>query len=100
MIDIPTDLSNYALFVLIVGAVQPVVFNFLINSKWTSRVKALAALGYSAVTGALTAYFADAFNGLGIVTTILLVAVISITTYRGFWKDVTPKLQEKTDLPK
>jgi ABC-type transport system involved in cytochrome c biogenesis permease subunit len=93
---LPPEMSNAALFAIIVGFIQPLVLQFILNSKWSASTQALAAFVFSILTGSATAYFAGAFTGLGIVTTILLVAVVSIAFYRGFWKQVTPNLKAAT----
>jgi ABC-type transport system involved in cytochrome c biogenesis permease subunit len=93
---LPPEMSNAALFAIIVGFIQPLVLQFLLQSKWSSQVQAIAAFVFSILTGGATAYFAGAFTGLGIITTILLVAVVSIAFYRGFWKQVTPGLKQAT----
>ena len=96
--DIPQGLTDAAMWALIVGFAQPYALQFIIQSGWDKKVQALVALGFSVLTGGVTAWFAGAFTGLGVVSTILVVAVASISFYKGFWKDVTPELKEKTSV--
>lgn len=95
-IDIPQNLSDAAMLAIIVGFLQPLVLQFILQSGWSAKLQALAAFGFSIVTGSATAYFAGAFTGLGVVSSVLLVAVVSISFYQGFWKKVTPGLKSAT----
>lgn len=96
---IPSDLSNAALWAVIVGFVSPVVLNLLLQVSWPKWVQSLAAFVFSGVTGGLTAYFAGAFDNVGsVVTVILLVFVMTISTYQGFWKNITPRLKAATSV--
>jgi hypothetical protein len=99
MLDLPAAVTDAALWAIVVGFIQPIVLQFLLQAKWSARVQALAAFGFSAVTGSATAYFTGAFeNVASIVTVILLVAVVSISSYKGFWKPVAPELKAATSL--
>lgn len=98
IVEIPAELTDATLLAIVIGFFQPLVLDFLIQSTWSSKQKALAAAGFSVVTGTLTALFAGAFTGLSIVTTILLVAVVSISAYKGLWKQVVPGLQKASDI--
>lgn len=92
-IDIPAEMGDAAMWALIVGFISPIVLNFIISALWPSWVKSLIAFGFSAVVGVITALIAGAFQGLSIVSTILLVLVVSITSYQNFWKNVAPNMQ-------
>lgn len=95
-IVLPAGLGDTALLALVVGFFAPVVYNLIIQSGWSSRTQAIAAFLFSAVLGGLTAWVSGAFNGISILTAILLVFVVAITTYQSFWKKVTPNLKEAT----
>lgn len=99
VIDIPAEIGDAALWAIIIGFLQPIVLNFILSAKWTSRVQALAAFGFSAVVGTVTAYFTGAFDGVGITTAILLTAVVSISAYQGFWKKVVPEAKRDIGTP-
>lgn len=82
--------SNLTLWTLIVATVQPwflqlVYTKLTISSTW----KAVASFAFSAITGTLTAYFTGSFTGQGVVTSILIVAAVSITTYKGLVKPIS-----------
>lgn len=98
--DFTTELTNAAMWAMVVGFIQPFVLQFLLQSKWSSAKQSIVALAFSVVTGGLTAYFAGAFVGLEIVSIILLVAVTSISSYKGFWKDTTGQLKSATSADK
>lgn len=98
--DIPSGATDAALFAIIVGFFQPIVLNLILQSGWSNRLQAVVAFLFSILTGALTAFFAGAFTGLGIITTILLVSVVSISSYKGFWQKITPELKSATSVDK
>jgi nucleoside permease NupC len=91
---IPTDMGDAALWAVIVGFVSPIALNFLLKATWSDKTKSLLAFAFSAVVGTVTALIAGAYEGLGIPTTILLTAVVSISAYKGFWKNVSPQRGE------
>lgn len=97
-IILPSGLGDTALLALIVGFIAPVVYNLLIQSGWSARTQSIVAFLFSAVLGGVTALVAGAFNGVGIVTSILIVFVVAISTYQSFWKKVTPNLKEATSI--
>ena len=95
---IPSELSNLALWTAIVSFFAPVVLDLIIQSKWSKRVQSVVAFAASAVIGVVTALFSGSFTGLNIVTAILLSFVVTISAYRGFWKNVAPDLKDRTSL--
>jgi len=97
-IEIPAEMSNLALWTAVVSFFAPAVLDLIIQSRWSKRVQSLAAFAASAVIGVVTAYLSGAFTGVGIVTGVLLAFVVTITAYKGFWKQVTPELKEVTDV--
>jgi len=98
MIEIPAEISNLALWTSIVAFFAPVVLDLIIQSGWTPRVQAIVAFIASAIIGTATAFFSGAFNGVGIVTGILLAFVVTISAYKGFWKPVAPNLKAATSV--
>lgn len=99
-IELPSGLGDTALLALVVGFLAPIVYNLLIQSGWSARMQAIAAFGFSVILGGITAWVAGAFNGVSILTAILIVLVVAISTYRGFWKQVTPNLKDATSVNK
>lgn len=99
-IEIPSEISNLALWTAIVSFFAPVVLDLIIQSGWNQRLQAVVAFVASAIIGVTSAWFSGAFTGVGIVTGILLAFVVTITAYKGFWKQVTPGLKEATSANK
>ncbi len=95
-IEIPAEMSNLALWTAIVSFFAPLALDLIIQSGWSKRVQAIVAFAVSAVIGVVTAFFSGAFTGVGIVTGILLAFVVTITAYKGFWKNVAPDLKSAT----
>lgn len=95
-IEIPSEISNLALWTAIVSFFAPVVLDLILQTGWSKRAQSLIAFAASAVIGVVTAYFSGAFTGVGIVTAILLAFVVTITAYKGFWKNVAPGLKAAT----
>lgn len=93
-------LSDTAMWALIVGAAQPLVLSVIMQSKWSTKVQTLVAFLFSMVTGTGTALFTGQFTGLSIISSILLVAVVSITSYKGFWKPsgTSPAIERATSV--
>lgn len=93
IIELPAGLGDSAMLALIVGFLSPLILNFVVSALWPKWVKSLVALAWSAIVGVATAFLAGAFDGLSIVSTILLVLVVTITSYQNFWKQVAPNMQ-------
>ena len=85
---ITTDMSEAAMWALIVGFLTPIVLKWVVNAEWKPWVKTVVSLVFSAVVGTITALIAGAYEGLGIPATILLTFVVSITAYQNFWSKV------------
>ena len=97
-IEIPQEVSNLALWTSIVAFFAPVALDLILQSRWSKRLQSIVAFLVSAVIGIATAFFSGAFTGVGVVTAILLAFVVTITAYKGFWKNVTPELKDKTSV--
>lgn len=95
-IQIPEGMGDAAMLSLIVGFLSPIVLNFIVKATWPSWAKALTAFGWSVLVGLATIWVTGAWNGLSIVSTILLILVVSITAYQNFWKQVAPTMQRGT----
>lgn len=92
-IVIPEGMTDAAMLALVIGFLSPLVLNFIVSAVWPSWAKALAAFAWSVVTGVLTIWVLGAWNGLTLISTILLILVVSITSYQNFWKQIAPTLQ-------
>ncbi|MCL1871941.1 MAG: hypothetical protein FWF90_16215 [Promicromonosporaceae bacterium] len=96
--DVPLRFDDIAAWGVIVGFLSPLLLNFIISNQWATWVKSLIALGFSAVAGTVTALLTGQYEGIGIPSAILLTAVVTITSYQAFWKQVAPKL-ERGSMP-
>lgn len=92
-IVIPEGMTDAALLAIVIGFLAPLVLNFIVSATWPAWAKSLAAFGFAAIAGTLTAWITGAFEGLSVISTILLILVVSITAYQNFWKQVAPNMQ-------
>ena len=90
---IPPQMTDAAMWSIIIGFFMPLVINFVVNAEWSQSAKAGIAFAASLVAGAGTAFFTGAYEGLGIPSSVLLTLVVAITSYQNFWKQVAPNLQ-------
>lgn len=90
---IPSDMTDAAMWAVIVGFFVPVVINFIVSATWSAAAKSAVAFVVSAIAGAGTAFFTGAYEGLGIPSAILLTFVVAIASYSQFWKNVAPTMQ-------
>lgn len=95
-----SDITNAGGWAAVVAFLSPVVLNFILQSGWSARVQSIVAFAFSILAALGTAWFTGAFNGLGIVTCVFVVAVGTIAFYKGFWQNVTPNLKEATSVVK
>lgn len=91
-------LTDGAMWAIIVGFLTPPVLSIIQRPTWAQHWRAILTFVWCAVTGAITAYFASAFTGKSIITSILLVLVTAIATYKGLWKptSISPKIETAT----
>lgn len=90
---IPTEMTDAAMWAIVVGFFMPIVINLIVSATWSAKAKAAAAFVVSAIAGAGVALFAGAYEGLGIPSVILLTFVVAISAYSQFWKQVAPAAQ-------
>jgi hypothetical protein len=95
---IPADMTDAAMWAVIVGFFIPVIINFIVSATWSPALKATVAFLVSAVAGAGTAWFTGAYEGLGIPSAILLTFVVAIAAYSQFWKNVAPTMQRNATV--
>lgn len=87
-----TNLSNLAMWSLILGFVSPPVLAFIQQPGWSERTRSFVAFLFSALVALGTLYFDDtlgfkaALDLDNYVTALLLTFVTTISTYRNFWK--------------
>lgn len=85
---IPSEMTDAAMWAVIVGFVSPIALKFIVSAAWPSWAKTLTAFLFAAVVGTITAVIAGAYAGLGIPSTILMTLVVSITAYQNFWRPI------------
>jgi peptidoglycan/LPS O-acetylase OafA/YrhL len=90
--------SNLVMWGLIVGFFMPVLLAIVQQPGWTSPVRSIVMFVASLAAGAGTVYFAGNWDTTNLVTTILLVMVTAIATYKGLWQPTTvaPKVEAAT----
>ena len=91
-------MNDLEMWSLIVGFVLPNLIAILQRPGFPKRIRAVVTALASVVGGGLTAYFNDQFHSQGIVSSILVVGVATITFYHGFWKrtGVAPAIEQAT----
>jgi uncharacterized membrane-anchored protein len=94
---IPEGMTDAAMWAVIVGFISPVALNVIISALWPSWVKSTVAFGFSLLVGGVTALLTGAYEGLGLVSTVLLTFVVAITTYQNFWRQVAPNMQRHAE---
>lgn len=80
------DMTDAAMWALIVGAFLPVFVSLVKQSTWPKYAKALVAFVVFAASGFVTAYLSGALNGRTIVSCILIVTVTAYTLFQNFYK--------------
>lgn len=98
------NLSNLAMWAMIVGFISPPVLAFIQQPGWSDKTRAAVAFVFSALTSLGTLWFDDtlgfhaALDLDNYITAFLLTFVTTITTYRNFWKptNVAPAIELAT----
>ena len=93
-------MSNYQMWLLIVGFALPPALSVVQQSKWSDRLRAVVAFLACAVAAAGTAYFQGDLTGKRFVEGGLVVLVTAVATYRNFWKPtgIAPAIETKTNV--
>jgi hypothetical protein len=93
--------NNLAQWDLIAGFFVPVVSAIILRTTWSDAVKAVANFVISAIVALGVVYFQgnlDVDNLDAIVSSVLIVLVTSIATYKGLWQKTSfvPALHRST----
>lgn len=93
-------MSNLALWSAIVAFFLPPVLSFLVQSKWSSKIKAAVFFGVSLIAAAGTAYFQGDLTGRRWLDSALIIVAAAAAFYHGFWKPsaIAPTIEEKSNL--
>jgi hypothetical protein len=99
MMDGPASgLTDLAMWSLLVGFFLPPAVAIVQQPGWSDRFRAVVTFLICCIAGAGTAYFSDQFDGRPVVSSILLILVTTLGTFRGFWKPtrVAPAIEYAT----
>lgn len=93
-------MSNLTQWSAIVAFFVPLVTAFLVQSKWSSRVKAVVFFAVSLVAAGGTAYFQGELTGKRFLDSALVIVAAAAAYYHGFWKPtaIAPTIEEQTNL--
>lgn len=97
--EVLPDLSNDMLmWNLVVGFLLPNGVAVVNQPRWSPIAKGIVTLIIVTLVGAGTAYFHGELTGRGIVSSILVVAVLTIVTYQTLWKPsgIAPAIERGT----
>lgn len=91
-------MTNLEMWSLLVGFFLPLVISAIQRASWSNPVRALVALGACVVAALGTVWLAGDFNTKDIVSSVLLVLVTALATYKGLWKPtgVSPGIEAHT----
>lgn len=93
--------SNLVMWGLIVGFFMPPLLAIVQQPGWSQPVRSLVMFAASIVAAVGTVYFTgDGFDTANLTTTILVVMVTAISTYKGLWvpTGIAPKVEEATAM--
>lgn len=79
-------MSNLVMWNLVVGFVLPMLIAVLQQPRFSKQSRAIITAVVCALGGAGTAYFNEDFQAGDVVGSILIVAVATITFYKGFFQ--------------
>lgn len=90
--------SDAQMWALIVGFVSPLLIAVVQRPSWSGPRRTAVAIGWSFVSGGVTAYFADELTGRSLVSCFLVVAVTAIASYQSIWvpTKIAPWIEAKT----
>ena len=90
--------SNLVMWGLVAGFFMPVLLAVVQQPGWSQPLRSIVMFVASLAAGAGTVYFAGNWDTENIVTTILLVMVTAIASYKGLWQPtaVAPKVEVAT----
>lgn len=96
--------SNLVMWGLIVGFLMPPLLAIVQQPGWSASVRSIVMFAAAIVAGLGTVYFnggLDLSSPDRVITTVLVVMVTAISTYKGLWQTtgIAPKI-EATTSPK
>lgn len=93
------QMTDMAMWSLIVGFFLPILVSLIKQSKWSKTAKVLLAFALFIVVGFVTAYLSGLLEARTIISSILIIAVVSLTMYQSFYKPtgIDAKVSSVTD---
>jgi uncharacterized membrane protein len=93
--------SNILMWAGIVGFFMPPLLSIVQQPGWSQPLRAIVMFVASIVAALGTVYFTtgtDAFTRDNLITTVLVVMVTAIATYKGLWTptQISPKIEVAT----
>jgi uncharacterized membrane protein len=93
--------SNLVMWGLVVGFLMPPLLAIVQQPGWSTGLRSVVMFVASLIAGAGTVYFTGDFdisNPDKIITTVLVVMVTAISTYKGLWQttNIAPKIEAAT----
>lgn len=79
-------MDNLTMLNLIIGFLSPAVVSLITQPGFDTRLRVGVMAGVSLIAGFLTSYFDGSFNPTDVTSSVLIVAVASITAYKGIFK--------------
>lgn len=94
----PEIMTDEQALAVVVGFLSPLVLAMLQQPRWSNGVRSLVTFLWAAVVSLLILGVAGSLSGRTWVSATLLVLVVTIATYQGFWKQtgVTRKIEAAT----
>lgn len=95
-------MNDIDMWTLVVGFFSPLVIGVIQQPRWSDGARASVAFVVSMVVGTVTYVLnggtLDVHDVRGIVTSLLTVLVVTISTYKGFWKPtgIVPAIEDAT----
>ena len=81
-----SQMSDLVMWSLILGFVSPLIIAVIQQPKFHEGARAIITFLYCVVVGVGTAFFEGRLTGQRAITSVLIVLVSAITTYRGLWR--------------
>lgn len=91
-------MTTLEMWSLLVGFFLPLAISAIQRASWSNPVRAAVAFGVCVLAGLGTVWLAGNFSTKNIVSSVLLVLVTALATYKGLWKPsgVAPAIETAT----
>ena len=79
-------MTDQKMWTIVVSFFLPWIIAVVVKQGWTAVVKGWISFGMCLAVALGDAFFSGALTGRGIVSSLLLVVVVCVTSYKGLWK--------------